>query len=94
MGYSTPIWSENAPFVLFRPFVHPNNLKNLNELHRVDPQPPWHASIDFWPTTRLKPGSTPKTMGYSTLIFLENALCMLFRAFVDPNSHENLNEPH
>jgi len=42
-------------------FVHLNGLKNLNGPHWDDPQPPWHAPMDFLHTACSDPEPHPKT---------------------------------
>jgi len=91
VGYSTPIWPKNALFTLLRPFLHPIGHKNLNGPYWKNSQPSWHVLVDFWATTPPKFGPIPETMGYSTPIWPKNATFVLFRPFVHPNGHKNLN---
>lgn len=52
---------KNAWFALFCLFVHLNSHEKLKRQHWEDPQPSWHASINFWPTelSDLKPTLEP-----------------------------------
>ena len=93
MGYSTPIWLENAPFAPKCPFVHPNAKEKLKEPYWDDPQPLWHAPVDFRiARSNLEP--TPKIVGYSILIWLENTPFALFCSFSHPKDYKKLNGPH
>lgn len=46
--------------------------KNLMDLTGMIPNIPGNAPVNFWPTARLNLEPTPKTVGYSTPIWLEN----------------------
>ncbi|KAF3652635.1 putative cytochrome 86B1-like [Capsicum annuum] len=72
-GYSTPIWPENGPFALFRPFANLDGPAHVAGPHSPAPQPVWEPQVDFQSKIRPGPGHNPRTAGYSTPIWPENS---------------------